>query len=464
MEKIGIKEKIENIQKSSSPLDILPKYLPDVFKNNYFFISYCHDDYKEVYEDLLMLQENGIQLWYDRDMPAGKDWQEIAAKYMYPFSCKGVIFYLSKNSVISDATIKELKYAKQINKPIIVIHISDEKNQALHEMIDYLTDENRKNDYYDILPKTVIYLPISMPAELRAEKIKGNLHEIPKLVVNNDYIEDIDSYAADIIKSADANVISITKSDILNSFNLKEYRKKDGKDFFVETLIIRRFAFANNELLRTFDVSFSDQVYQVAIKEYAFADCTSLTNFITSPEWIPFCLIISKGAFVNCHQLKSLNCGFTLENDGSPEAFKNCESIEEVIVKGNGPIGQNAFSNCRSLKRIELRGRILNIERGAFESCTSLESLYIPNNVVLLENHAFAYCTSLKEISLPDTVVCARRNHPFTGCTALSKIIFRGKKKDFLSNEGLIKEIANNCPLVREVICDDCVVPIRLIN
>ena len=460
MEKIDIKVKIRNIKKSSSPLDILPKYLPDVFNSDYFFISYSHKDYKEVYEDLLRLQDNGLHIWYDRGMPAGKDWQEIATKYMYPYACKGVIFYLSKNSIVSDATIRELKCAKEQNKPVIVVHLNDDKNEALHEMINYLADDKQRQDYYQILPSTVIYLPLSMPIELKIEKIKANLKETPKLKITYQYVEEIDTYEAIIEKSFDTNVTSINKYDILNSFKLKDYRKKRKEGFLAECLFIKRFAFANNDLLQTVDVSFFDKVYQVTIESCAFADCISLKEFIGSPEWDPTYLYIQKGAFLNCSSLKSLNCGFCLNYDGSPEAFKNCVSLEDVEVKTSNIIGSEAFYNCRSLKRVELKENVRKIERGAFANCISLESIYIPGRDVELSSYCFSGCTSLKEISLPGRVVCERRSNPFNGCTALSRIFFRGEKKDYLSNEGLVRAITVGCKSATEVVCNDGVVPI----
>ena len=77
--------------------------LPGVHSKEYYFISYSHKDYKTVYPDLFMLENEKLNFWYDRGIPAGSNWKDIATKYIAPFDCKGVIFYISENSLLSNA-------------------------------------------------------------------------------------------------------------------------------------------------------------------------------------------------------------------------------------------------------------------------------------------------------------------------------------------------------------------------
>ena len=77
---------------------------------NYIFISYAHRDYKEVYADLAEMYEAGVRFWYDRGLPAGKDWdQEVKERIENP-NCIGVIFYLSQNLFLSQSVNKEIDY------------------------------------------------------------------------------------------------------------------------------------------------------------------------------------------------------------------------------------------------------------------------------------------------------------------------------------------------------------------
>ena len=60
--------------------------LPDVHTTDYYFVSYSHKDYKEVYNDIFDLEQAGLAIWYDRGIPAGNDWKEVATKYIAPFA------------------------------------------------------------------------------------------------------------------------------------------------------------------------------------------------------------------------------------------------------------------------------------------------------------------------------------------------------------------------------------------
>lgn len=77
-----VKSKINGILKSENLDDLPLKYLSPVSDNpdNYYFISYSHKDYKTVYSDIYALQSEGLNLWYDRAMPAGENWKETAEK------------------------------------------------------------------------------------------------------------------------------------------------------------------------------------------------------------------------------------------------------------------------------------------------------------------------------------------------------------------------------------------------
>lgn len=76
---------------------------------NYVFISYSHRDYKQVYCDLADLYEAGVPFWYDRGLPAGKNWDDVVREIMSDPRCGGVIFYLSENLFLSQSIQTEIK-------------------------------------------------------------------------------------------------------------------------------------------------------------------------------------------------------------------------------------------------------------------------------------------------------------------------------------------------------------------
>ena len=91
-----LEEKLAIIESSNSFADLNIDVLPKAHKEDYYFVSYSHKDYKEVMKDILLLEDAGINIWYDSDMHIGENWEDIAEMYISKFQCKGIIFYLTK--------------------------------------------------------------------------------------------------------------------------------------------------------------------------------------------------------------------------------------------------------------------------------------------------------------------------------------------------------------------------------
>ena len=120
---LTLQEKLKIIENSNSLLELDKEVLPKVHRENYYFVSYSHKDYKKVMRDILLLQEEGINIWYDSDIHIGENWEELAEMYISKFQCKGIIFYLSENSILSKACNKEVKYVLENNKQFFSINI-----------------------------------------------------------------------------------------------------------------------------------------------------------------------------------------------------------------------------------------------------------------------------------------------------------------------------------------------------
>ena len=98
-----IEEKIRLIEQCASMADVPQGVLPKSHKENYYFVSYSHKDFKLVLKDILLLESLGVNIWYDSEMHIGENWREIAQLYISKFQCAGVIFYLTENSIRSAA-------------------------------------------------------------------------------------------------------------------------------------------------------------------------------------------------------------------------------------------------------------------------------------------------------------------------------------------------------------------------
>jgi len=87
-------------------------------------------------------------------------------------------------------------------------------------------------------------------------------------------------------------------------------------------------------------------------------------------------------------------------------AFANCNTLQEVIFEGSDlqTIGWGAFLNCTHLRNISLPVQVTNIETIAFANCTSLASAIIPDRCRVADQ-AYASCTNLKMIDVAPTAI-----------------------------------------------------------
>ena len=108
-------------------------------------------------------------------------------------------------------------------------------------------------------------------------------------------------------------------------------------------------------------------------------------------------------AFDGCISLESVTIQKYLKSIGSC-AFRNCESLENIILPAVKSINRNAFENCLSLKAIDLLSTLVSIDSEAFKGCESLESIAFPNTLTSIGYHAFDGCSSLTSVIIPPLV------------------------------------------------------------
>ena len=84
-----------------------------VVSGNFIFISYSHKDLDAVREDCAALDRRNARIWYDEHMHLSDNWKQRAEDAIKHENCKGVVFYVSKNSVLSEAVESEIKWTKE---------------------------------------------------------------------------------------------------------------------------------------------------------------------------------------------------------------------------------------------------------------------------------------------------------------------------------------------------------------
>lgn len=352
MKELSIKEKIEIINKSENLESILVSALPQVFGSSYYFVSYSHKDYKKVYTDILRLQEKGINIWYDRGLQAGKSWEDYASEAISKYNCIGVIFYMSENSIVSDAVLHEIKYVRKIGKDFLSINLPIEQNQSNINKV------------------------LSIPKMLELTNIKNNIKE-----ENSKYLKEIFhesviyiDYNSPIEYKID-RIISLNKPPL---FNFRKTNKNECELASINSIDMKNIEISESEVI-------DDTIHTItSIGNCAFANCKQLENIVIPEN----CLSIGEKSFFNCQSLKEIAFPSSLENinDG---AFGNCINLNEICFPDKlTTIGEFAFEDCSSLTSIVLSNDLYEIKDGAFKG-TSLKEISMKENPTLISPSVF---------------------------------------------------------------------------
>lgn len=467
MKELTIEKKIARIKKTKTYLDVINAWFPPYYEKEYYFVSYSHKDYKLVYESLHRLQsgEKRLSLWYDHNLTPGRDWEIEARRYIYDFNCKGVIFFLSENAVLSQSIHKEIEFVKNSGKSYLSINLPCEKIKghigeylAAAQMLELLKQQGYEIENYDeksaVLNETfsskITYLRFDQEIEWQIEKILS-LKRQPLLNINR--------------------TIGIVTS--INDINVTEIKKEDF-EYFDENQCkhvahsIGDCAFANCRQLSKVDLPESIRL----IGRFAFYNCTNLKE-LNSPKLV---VGIETKAFCGCSSLRSIyiSANTILVED---QVFEGCRNLEKIIVDSDNTkyYSQDGILYNKQKTKIlhvpqDIRGRIMipngitvinSIGVGVFFCCTNLESIMIPESVISIENFAFLNCVSLESIvvdtknkeyssldgilynknktelivvpqakiivSIPDSVTSIS-GWAFDGCANLKDILYKGTK------------------------------------
>lgn len=137
------------------------------------FISYAHADAERVYPSIEKLCEHHLNVWYDREIGSGEDWQEKIATHIK--NCSVLVLMLSSTSVLSQNVRNELTMAQNYKKVIIpvfleMVHLSpgaELQLQTYHWLKKYLLSPSA---YYQELISAVAR-EVNQPVTYASRKI-----------------------------------------------------------------------------------------------------------------------------------------------------------------------------------------------------------------------------------------------------------------------------------------------------
>lgn len=111
-----LRDQLQHILNSADAKECLPPNPNLMPGQKFIFISYSHCDYKSVYCDLLQLYARKIPFQYDGTLPKGTRWDSEVHDYINHEDCVGVLFFVSKNTLLSEAVEQECRLVREVLK------------------------------------------------------------------------------------------------------------------------------------------------------------------------------------------------------------------------------------------------------------------------------------------------------------------------------------------------------------
>ncbi len=146
---------------------------------------------------------------------------------------------------------------------------------------------------------------------------------------------------------------------------------------------------------------------------------------------------IPHGAFYYCEQLIEVEGHDKLKKIGK-RVFYYCTSLRRLSkMNGVKEIETNSFLGCTALSDLEF-SKLEIIGFGAFPYCKSLRSINLPS-VRRIRKYAFHSCEALTDAvfgeDLEEIEEGSAKLGPFTGCTAMRRIVIPLKHNLIVSND-----------------------------
>jgi len=164
----------------------------------------------------------------------------------------------------------------------------------------------------------------------------------------------------------------------------------------------------------------------------AFYNCIGLTS-VTIPNSVTR---IGSYVFYGCNSLASV----TIPDSVTSllfRSFESCGSLTNVVL-GNSVtnIADYLFWGCGSLTNVTIGNSVTSIGVAAFSSCPSLTSVTIPSSVTHILDIAF-YGTNLRNVTIPNSVTNIREN-AFNGCPSLTNFSVHAANPAYSSLDGVL--------------------------
>ena len=89
----------------------------------FVFVCYAHEDSDVVYPEMAWLHDQGVNLWYDEGISAGKNWRTAIGDSL--LAASRVLLYVSAASLKSDHCNREINLALDEGKDVVPVYLED---------------------------------------------------------------------------------------------------------------------------------------------------------------------------------------------------------------------------------------------------------------------------------------------------------------------------------------------------
>jgi len=163
------------------------------------------------------------------------------------------------------------------------------------------------------------------------------------------------------------------------------------------------------------------------IGKEAFRNCTSLDTIVLNNV-----IEIKEHAFLNCSSLQSLVIPDSVTNIKF-NAFQGCKNIKSIKVSENNPI-YDSRDNCNAIietyanklviacNNSEIPPSVTEIGESAFYGCVLLRNIIIPDTIITIGPYAFERCEAIESIVLSNSLTSIKEG-TFYNCSSLQGII-----------------------------------------
>ena len=224
----------------------------------------------------------------------------------------------------------------------------------------------------------------------------------------------------DCIWKLDGTVLTISGNGKMKDYTPAEYLpggryRKNITEVIIKNGVTNIGNYAFYDCTALTNITISDSVTTVG--NYAFYGCAGLTS-IAIPNSVTS---IGGSAFWNCAELTSIAIPNSVTHIGSL-AFWNCTGLTSIAIPNSvTQIDDFAFLGCKNLTNVTISNNLKIIANGVFSGCTKLTDISIPNSVTSIGNNAFDECLGLKSVTIPDSVTSIGFN-AFLGCKNLTNV------------------------------------------